>query len=48
MCGAVSAPDGADCSGFQSALTNALRGADNPFTRVGTTATFPWSGFTPG
>jgi phage-related protein len=41
-------PVGADCSGYQSVITNALRGANNPFFRVGTTATFPWSGFTPG
>lgn len=40
-------PDGYDCSGFMSALTNVLRG-QNPFGRVGTTSTFPWGGFSSG
>ncbi|HYO81097.1 MAG TPA: hypothetical protein VES20_06830, partial [Bryobacteraceae bacterium] len=37
-------PNGADCSGFMSILTNVLRGRSNPHMRVGTTATFPWGG----
>jgi hypothetical protein len=41
-------PNGADCSGYQSIITNALRGVPNPYSRVGTTDTFPWSGFAPG
>lgn len=40
-------PNGYDCSGFMSAITNVLRGK-NPYSRVGSTATFPWAGFTPG
>jgi TP901 family phage tail tape measure protein len=40
-------PDGYDCSGFMSALTNVIRG-QNPYRRVGATGTFPWAGFTPG
>jgi phage-related protein len=40
-------PAGYDCSGFQSAITNVLRG-QNPHSRIGATATFPWGGFTPG
>lgn len=39
---------GADCSGAQSIVTNALRGEANPFHRLGTTSTFPWPGFVPG
>lgn len=38
-------PDGYDCSGFMSAITNVIRG-NNPYSRVGTTAGFPWAGFT--
>jgi phage-related protein len=45
--GGVSA-SGADCSGFQSIITNALLGQTNPYHRVGTTASFPWGGFTRG
>jgi phage-related protein len=41
-------PTGYDCSGFQSAITNVLRNATNPYHRVGTTADFPWAGFTSG
>lgn len=41
-------PNGADCSGFMSILTNVLRGRSNPHSRVGTTATFPWPGFKAG
>ncbi|QEM40901.1 MAG: tape measure protein [Phage AS32] len=37
-------PDGYDCSGFMSAITNHLLGR-SLHSRVGTTATFPWSGF---
>ena len=40
-------PNGFDCSGFQSAITNVLRDKA-PYSRVGTTAGFPWAGFTPG
>lgn len=40
-------PSSFDCSGFMSALTNVLRGS-NPFSRVGATGSFPWSGFEPG
>jgi hypothetical protein len=40
-------PASYDCSGLMSAITNVLRGL-NPFSRVGTTATFPWAGFAPG
>ena len=40
-------PNGFDCSGFQSAITNVLRGK-SPYSRVGTTAGFPWAGFTNG
>lgn len=39
---------GADCSGYQSIITNALRGVANPYSRVGTTANFPWIGFQSG
>lgn len=41
-------PGGADCSGLWSIITNAARGAGNPYFRIGTTASFPWGGFTPG
>lgn len=41
-------PLGFDCSGFMAAITNVLRGAANPYQRLGTTATFPWPGFKPG
>lgn len=40
-------PAGYDCSGFMSAITNVIRGR-NPHSRLGSTATFPWSGFTSG
>ncbi len=40
-------PDGYDCSGFMSALTNHLRG-NSPYARLGATGTFPWSGFSGG
>jgi hypothetical protein len=40
-------PNAWDCSGFMSGITNVLRGK-NPFSRVGTTADFPWRGFAPG
>ena len=40
-------PGAYDCSGFMSAITNFLRG--NPLhSRVGSTASFPWSGFAAG
>lgn len=40
-------PGAYDCSGFMSAITNYLRG--RPLhSRVGSTATFPWSGFAQG
>jgi hypothetical protein len=39
---------GADCSGYQSIITNALRGDPNPYHRIGTTETFPWGGFQGG
>lgn len=34
-------------SGFQSAITNVMRGR-NPYSRVGATGSFPWAGFAPG
>lgn len=40
-------PNGFDCSGFQSAITNVLRGR-SPYSRVGTTSSFPWAGFKSG
>lgn len=40
-------PSSYDCSGFMSALTNVLRGR-SPYSRVGSTASFPWSGFVKG
>lgn len=44
---ASAGPLGYDCSGFMSAIVNVLR---NKYThaRVGSTASFPWSGFRPG
>lgn len=41
-------PGGADCSGYQSIITNALRGEANPYHRVGSTGNFPWPGFVGG
>lgn len=40
-------PAGYDCSGFMSAIVNVMRGR-NPYSRVGSTGTFPWGGFLPG
>lgn len=40
-------PNGYDCSGFMSAVTNVVRG-QYPYRRVGTSASFPWAGFLPG
>jgi hypothetical protein len=40
-------PGAFDCSGFMSAITNKIRGR-NPYSRLGSTATFPWGGFAPG
>jgi hypothetical protein len=40
-------PTGYDCSGFMSAITNVIRGR-NPYSRVGSTANFPWAGFAGG
>lgn len=40
-------PAGYDCSGFMSAITNYIRGR-SPHSRVGSTANFPWAGFTGG
>lgn len=40
-------PEGYDCSGFMSALTNVLRG-QNPYSRLGATGSFPWGGFAAG
>lgn len=40
-------PGGYDCSGFMSAITNVLRG-QNPYSRLGSTASAPWPGFTRG
>ena len=40
-------PDGYDCSGLMSAITNVLRG-EQPHRRVGTAASAPWPGFVPG
>ena len=37
---------GTDCSGYQGMITRVLR--NQPPARIGTTATFPWPGFTPG
>lgn len=41
-------PHGFDCSGWLSAVTNVIRGETNPYFRLGSTATFPWGGFTSG
>lgn len=41
-------PDAYDCSGLMSAVTNVLRGATNPYQRVGVAASEPWPGFVPG
>jgi hypothetical protein len=40
-------PGGYDCSGFMSAITNVIRGR-SPYSRVGSTASFPWGGFASG
>jgi hypothetical protein len=40
-------PSGYDCSGFMSAITNVIRG-NSPYARLGSTASFPWSGFSAG
>jgi cell wall-associated NlpC family hydrolase len=37
-------PNGFDCSGFMSAITNVLMGR-SPYSRVGATSSFPWGGF---
>jgi hypothetical protein len=42
-----SGPGTYDCSGFMSAITNYIRGK-YPFSRVGSTGSFPWSGFARG
>jgi hypothetical protein len=41
-------PSGYDCSGLMSVLTNVLRGASNPYFRLGATSSMPWAGFLPG
>jgi len=41
-------PDGYDCSGFMSAITNVLRGESNPYRRLGVARSQPWPGFVPG
>lgn len=40
-------PGGYDCSGFMGAITNVLRGG-SPYSRVGTSSSFPWPGFKSG
>lgn len=40
-------PNGYDCSGFMSAITNVIRGKP-PHSRVGATGSFPWPGFAGG
>jgi TP901 family phage tail tape measure protein len=40
-------PDGYDCSGFMSALTNVING-HSPYRRIGATGTMPWGGFKSG
>lgn len=40
-------PEGYDCSGLLSAVTNVLRG-DSPYRRLGTAASQPWPGFARG
>jgi cell wall-associated NlpC family hydrolase len=42
-----SGPGTYDCSGFMSAITNYIRGK-YPYSRVGSTGSFPWSGFARG
>lgn len=41
-------PEGYDCSGFMSAVTNAVRGDYPAYHRLGTSTSFPWPGFLPG
>jgi hypothetical protein len=41
-------PSAYDCSGLMSALTNTLRGEQNPYRRLGVAASQPWGGFVPG
>lgn len=43
----ASGPDGYDCSGFMSAITDVLVGG-TPYARRGATGSFPWSGFESG
>lgn len=40
-------PSQFDCSGFMAAITHVLRN-EYPYSRLGSTASFPWSGFNPG
>lgn len=40
-------PNGFDCSGLMSAITNVITGK-NPYSRIGATGNFPWSGFEAG
>ncbi len=40
-------PAAYDCSGYMSAIANRIRGR-NPFSRLGSTGTFPWGGFARG
>lgn len=40
-------PVGYDCSGFMSAIANVLLGR-SPYSRMGTSASFPWPGFKSG
>lgn len=40
-------PRGYDCSGAMSALLNVVQGR-NPYSRRGTSASFPWADFAPG
>lgn len=39
---------GYDCSGFMSAILNIIQGVMPPYSRRGSTGTFPWPGFVPG
>jgi hypothetical protein len=41
-------PTAYDCSGLMSALTNTLRGEQNPYQRLGVAASQPWPGFVGG
>lgn len=41
-------PNGFDCSGWMSAIIRTIRHESNPYRRIGTTGSFPWSGFAPG